>query len=50
MEVAKPAGKRQKTKYYVAFWTEVVRRVTQNGQAVTRIALALCMSKAVLGK
>jgi transposase len=50
MEAAKPVGKQQRTKYDVAFRTEAVRRVTQDGQAVTRVALALGMSEAVLGK
>ena len=50
MEAAKPAGKRPRTKYDAAFRTEAVRRVTQDGQAVTRVALAVGMSEAVLGK
>ena len=50
MEAEKPAGKRQRTKYDAAFRTEAVRRVTQDGQAATRIAQALGMSEAVLGK
>jgi transposase len=50
MEAAKPAGKRQRTKYDVAFRTEAVRRVTQDGQVPTRVAQALGMSEAVLGK
>ena len=50
MEAAKPAGKRQRTKYDAAFRTEAVRRVTQDGQAVTRVALGVGMSEAVLGK
>ncbi|RYY10322.1 MAG: hypothetical protein EOO36_20755 [Cytophagaceae bacterium] len=50
MEVAKPAGKRQRTKYDAAFRTEAVRRVNQDGQAATRVAQALGMSEAVLGK
>ena len=50
MEAAKPAGKRQRTKYDAAFRTEAVRRVTQDGQAATRVAQALGMSEAVLGK
>ncbi|MGI4737471.1 MAG: transposase [Janthinobacterium lividum] len=49
MEAAKPAGKRQRTKYDAAFRTEAVRRVTQDGQAVTQVALAVGMSEAVLG-
>ncbi|TFZ62912.1 hypothetical protein E4631_24175 [Hymenobacter sp. UV11] len=50
MEAAKPAGKRQRTKYDAAFRTEAVRRVSQDGQAATRVAQALGMSEAVLGK
>jgi transposase len=50
MEAEKPTRKRQRTKYDTAFRTEAVRRVTQDGQAVTRVALALGMSEAVLGK
>ena len=50
MEAEKPAGKRPRTKYDTAFRTEAVRRVTQDGQATTRVALALGMSEAVLGK
>ncbi|OGX91614.1 transposase [Hymenobacter coccineus] len=50
MEVEKPAAKRHRTKYDAAFRTEAVRRVTQDGQATTRVAQALGMSKAVLGK
>jgi transposase len=50
MEAEKPAGKRQRTKYDAAFRTEVVRRVTHDGQAVTRVALVVGMSEAVLGK
>ena len=50
MEAEKPAGKRRRTKYDVAFRTEAVRKATQDGQAVTRVALALGTSGAVLGK
>ena len=50
MEAEKPAGKRQRTKYDAAFRAEAVRRVTQDGQAATRVAQALGMSEAVLGK
>ncbi len=50
MEAAKPAGKRQRTKYDAAFRFEAVRRVTQDGQTATRVAQALGMSEAVLGK
>ncbi|MGI4864408.1 MAG: transposase [Janthinobacterium lividum] len=50
MEAAKSAGKRPRTKYDAAFRTEVVRRVTQDGQAASRVAQALGMSEAVLGK
>jgi transposase len=50
MEAAKPAGNRQRTKYDAAFRLEAVRRVSQDGQAATRLAQALGMSEAVLGK
>jgi len=50
MEAAKPAGKRQRTKYVVAFRTEAIRRVSQDGQAATRVAQALGMSEALLGR
>ena len=50
MEAAKPAGKRPRTKYNAAFRTEAVRRVTQDGQATTRVAQALGMSETVLAK
>ena len=50
MEAEKPAGKRPRTKYDTAFRTEAVRRVNQDGQAATRVAQALDMSEAVLGK
>ncbi|TDN38729.1 hypothetical protein E4631_22475 [Hymenobacter sp. UV11] len=50
MEATKPVGKRHRTKYDAAFRTEAVRRVTQDGQAATRVAQAMGMSEAVLGK
>jgi transposase len=50
MEAEKPAGKRSRTKYDAAFRTEAVRRVSQDGQAATRVAQALSMSEAVSGK
>ena len=50
MEAAKPAGKRPKNKYDAAFRVEVVRRVTQDGQAATRVAQTLGMSEALLGR
>jgi transposase len=50
MEAAKPAGKRPRTKYDAAFRTEAVRRVNQDGQMAARVAQALGMSEAVLGK
>ena len=50
MEAAKPAGKRQRTKYDAAFRSEAVRRVNQDGQVAARLAQALGMSEAVLGK
>ena len=50
MEAAKPAGKRQRTKYDAAFRSEAVRRVNQDGQVAARVAQALGMSKAMLGK
>ncbi len=50
MEAEKPAGKRPRNKYDAAFRTEAVRRVSQDGQAATRVAQALGMSEAVLGK
>ena len=50
MEAAKPAGKRPRTKYDAAFRLEAVRRVSQDGQAATRVAQALGLSEAVLGK
>ena len=50
MEAAKPAGKRPRNKYDAAFRLEAVRRVTQDGQAATRVAPALGMSEALLGR
>lgn len=50
MEAEKSAGKRPRTKYDAAFRLEAVRRVSQDGQAATRVAQALGMSEAVLGK
>lgn len=50
MEADKPVGKRPRTKYDAAFRAEAVRRVTQDGQATTRVAQALGMSEAVLDK
>lgn len=50
METEKPAAKQHRTKYDAAFRTEAVRRVTQDGQAATRVAQALGISEAVLGK
>ena len=50
MEAAKPAGKRQRTKYDAAFRAGAVRRVSQDGQAATRVAQALGMSEALLGR
>ena len=50
MEAKKPAGKRQRTKYDVAFRAEAIRRVSQDGQAATRVAQALGMSEALLGR
>jgi transposase len=50
MEAEKPAAKRHRSKYDAAFRTEAVRRVTQDGQAATRVAQALGMSEAGLGK
>ena len=50
MEAEKPAGKRPKNKYDAAFRLEAVRRVTQDGQAATRVAPALGMSEALLGR
>ncbi|AMR29079.1 hypothetical protein A0257_19580 [Hymenobacter psoromatis] len=50
MEAEKPAGKRQRTKYDAAFRVEAVRRVSQDGQAATRVAQALGMSEALLGR
>lgn len=50
MEAAKPAGKRPRTKYDAAFRAEAIRRVTQDSQAATRVAQALGMSGALLGR
>ena len=50
MEAEKPAVKRQRTKYDAAFRAEAVRRVSQDGQATTRVAQALGMSEALLGR
>jgi len=50
MEAEKPAGKRQRTKYDAAFRAEAVRRVLQDEQAATRVAQALGMSEALLGR
>jgi transposase len=50
VEAEKTTGKRQQTKYNAAFRAEAVRRVTQDGQATTRVAQALGMSEAMLGK
>ncbi|MGI4872695.1 MAG: transposase [Janthinobacterium lividum] len=50
MEAEKPAAKRPRTKYDAAFRAEVVRRVTQDGQAAIRVAQALGMSEALLGR
>lgn len=49
MEAEKPAVKRQRTKYDAAFRAEAVRRVSQGGQAATRVAQALGMREALLG-
>ena len=49
MEAEKPATKRQRTKYDAAFRAEAIRRVTQDGQAATRVAQALGLSEALLG-
>lgn len=50
MEAEKPAGKRQRTKYDTAFRVEAIRRVTQDGQTAARVAQALGMSEALLGR
>lgn len=50
MEAAKPADRRPRTKYDAAFRSEAVRRVNQDGQLAARVAQALGMSEAVLGK
>jgi len=50
MEAEKPVNKRSRTKYDAAFRTEAIRRVNQDGQAATRVAQALGMSEALLGR
>lgn len=50
MEVEKPVDKRSRTKYDAAFRAEAIRRVSQDGQAATRVAQALGMSEALLGR
>jgi len=50
METAKPADRRPRTKYDAAFRSEAVRRVNQDGKLAERVAQALGMSEAVLGK
>jgi len=50
MEEVKAAGKRQKTKYDAAFRAEAVRRVSQDKQPATRVAQALGLSSALLGR
>ena len=50
MEVGKPASTRQRTKYDAALGSEAVRRVSQDGRAGARVAQAVGMSEAVLGK
>ena len=50
MEAEKPAGKRPRNKYDAAFRAEAVRRMTQDGQAATRVAQALGRSEALLGR
>ncbi|MBC8081620.1 MAG: transposase, partial [Hymenobacter sp.] len=50
MEAEKSVGKRHRTKYDAAFRVEAVRRVMQDGQAATRVAQALGMSEALLGR
>ena len=50
MEAEKPADKRPRNKYDAAFRAEAVRRVTQEGQAAARVAQALGMSEALLGR
>jgi len=48
MEEVKTADKRRK--YDAAFRAEAVRRVVEQGQAQTRVAQALAMSTALLGR
>ncbi len=50
MEAEKPAGKRPRAKYDIAFQGEAIRWVTQDGQVTTRVAQALGMSEALLGR
>jgi len=50
MEAEKPVNKRSRTKYDAAFRAEAIRRVNQDGQAATRVAQALGMSEALLGR
>ena len=50
MEAEKPAGKRQRTKYDAAFRAEAIRRVTQDRQAAARVARAVGISQALLGR
>ena len=50
MEAEKPASKQQRTKYDAAFRVEAVRRISQDGQAAARVAQALGMSEALLGR
>ena len=50
MEAEKSAGKRSRTKYDAAFRSEAVRHVNHDGQMAARVAQALGMSEAVLGK
>jgi transposase len=49
MEAEKPAGKRQRIKYDVAFRSEAVSCVTQDRQETTRIVQELGISGAILG-
>ncbi|TDN35875.1 hypothetical protein E4631_24625 [Hymenobacter sp. UV11] len=50
MEAENPASKRPRNKYDAAFRVEAVRRVSQDGQAATRVAQTLGMSEALLGR
>lgn len=50
MEAEKPAGKRPRTKYSVAFRAEAIRRVLQDERVAARIAQALGMSEALTGR